>query len=334
MNYFRHYWEQPDDSGAAIDDPNPNPDAEVEEIEEVEEAAPETYTREQLAELLPHFDRFATHEGDEAFRQYGSAYENARRLISTGGHMTPQEEEAYRAVGIDPAEIQLPQAEPDPGPSIYGAPWETPTTWDEYIAYAQSDSPEQRRLAAYGVLQSAEADQQTKQWFFNQWAQADPHGAASYTQQATITAAEQRLADLEARMEAKYAATTEDLQNRNAGDLMEAAKANVKGFEEHAAGVLALWNERVAEDPGYADRFLAAPRGKQFTELRRLTVIAAAEAAPERDAANAAAAAETTSAKLRARTETSRTSGAAESDVDESTRQRREAMRRVGARIT
>lgn len=319
-----------------IEETDVEPEGEAPEpVEPEPQPEPETYTREQLAEFLPHFDRFATHEGDEAIRQYGQAYANARGLISTGGHLTQQEEDAYRSVGIDPSEIQLPAPEPEAGPSIYGAPWETPTTWDEYVAYAQSDSPEQRRLAAYGVLQADGPDEATKQWFYNQWAAADPHGAAAYVQQTTLSAAEQRLADLEARLEAKYSATTTDLVTRNVGTLMEVAKSQIPGFVEHNATIDKLWKEKSAREPEFMRWFFTeASTEDQLRELKRVTLIAAAEDAPARDAANAAASADTNAAKLRARTETSRTSGAPESPVDESTRQRREAMRRVGARIT
>lgn len=322
----------------AIEDVVVDDDAPVEDAPEVEappEVEPETYTREQLAELLgPRFERFASHEGEEAFRQYGQAYDSATGLIRQGAHLEPQDASVYEQIGLDPSEVYQPEPEVEPGPQIYGAPWEAPQSWDEHVQYAQSESPEQRRLAAYSVLQSEGADQPTRQWFYNQWHQLDPYGASAYIQQSTLTAAEQRIADMQAQLESSIGAANADLVNRNANDLMEVAKAQVPGFVEHAKGVLALWDERKADDPTYADRFLAAPRDKQIRELTRLTIIAAAESAPERQAAQAQSQADTQSAKLRARTETSRTSGAPESPVDESTRNRREAMRRVGARIT
>lgn len=320
-----------------IETPEVEPEGEAPEPVEPEPQPapePEVYTREQLAELLgPRFERFAMHEGDEAFRQFGSAYTTAANGYLQGAHLAPQDAAFYQQAGID--ENEIPQPEPEPGPSIYGAPWETPTTWDEYVAYAQSDSPEQRRLAAYGVLQSEQADQATKQWFYNQWAAADPHGAAAYVQQTTLSAAEQRLADLEVRLEAKYSASSADLVERNVSSLMEVAKSQIPGFEQHAATIDAIWRERTSREPAFTEWFFTqATTAEQLKELRRITLVAAAEDAPARDAANAAASADTNAAKLRARTETSRTSGSPESSVDESTRQRREAMRRVGARIT
>lgn len=330
--YFRRYYEAADDSGAA-DAVEP---AEVEEVDapEVEEAPEpqESYTRAELAELLgPRFERFASHEGPEAFRQFGSAYDSATGLIRQGAHLEPQDPSVYERIGIDPSEISQP--EPDEAPGIFGAPWEQPTTWDEYVAYAQSDSPDQRRLAAYGVLQADGPDDATKQWFYNQWAQADPHGAAAYIQQSTMSAAEQRLADLEARLEARYAATHEDLLTRNSQDLMEAAKSQVKGFEDHAQGVLSLWNERVQQDAGYAERFLSAPRPEQIKELRRMTIIAAAESEPARTAAQAAAADETDAAKLRTRTETSRSNGAPDMDAAALKRQSIDEAKRVFGQV-
>lgn len=311
----------------------PAVEEEVEAPEVQEAPEPETYTREQLAELLPHFDQFSTHEGVEAFRKYGESYGNARNFISSGAHREPQPPEVYQGIGIDPNEIPEPEVEEEAPPGIWGAPWEQPTTWDEYIAYAQSDSPDQRRLAAYGVLQAEGPDQATKQWFYNQWAQADPHGAAAYIQQSTMSAAEQRLADLEARLEARYAATHEDLLTRNAQDLMETAKSQVTGFEDHATGVLALWNERCANEPSFAERFLSAPRPEQLKELRRLTIIAAAEAEPQRQAAQAAAADQTDASKVRARTETSRTNGAPDTETAALKRQSIEEAKRVFGQV-
>jgi len=311
--------EPADDAGVAVDD------APVEQVE----PEPETYTREQLAELLPHFDQFATHEGAEAFRQYGQSYGNARNFISSGGHREQQDPSVYQGMGLEPP----PEPEPEPAPGLWGTPWQVPTTWDEVQSYANTEDPTARRLAWVAVAQDPSAPENVKQAYFSHWAAIDPAGATAYTQQATMTAAEQRLADLEARLEARYAATHEDLVTRNAQDLMEAAKSQVKGFEDHANGVLELWNENTARLPGYSEWFMEAPRADQLKELRRLTVIAAAEAAPVRQAAQEAATLDTDAAKQAARTETSRTGGAPDTAQSAAKRKSLEDMARIGHRV-
>lgn len=303
---------------------------------EVEEAPePETYTREQLTELLgPRFaERFAgAHEGEEALRQFGQAFDNTLSLVGRGAHLEPQDEEFYRNLGLEPPAPPVEEPEEEV-PGLWGSPWQEPTTWEEVNAYANTDDPNARRLAAMAVMRDPQAPEQTKQAYFNHWAQLDPAGATLYNQQATMSAAEQRLADLEARLEAKYAATQEDLLTRNATDLMEAAKAGVPGFVDHANGVLALWNERTQNEPTFAERFLAAPRADQLRELRRLTIIAAAEAEPARKAAQAAATQDTDAAKQRARTETSRTSGQPDTEQSAAKRKSLEDARRVGSKV-
>ena len=281
-------------------------------VEEAPEPEPEVYTREQLAELLgPRFERFASHEGEEAFRQFGSAYDSATGLIRQGAHLEPQDPSVYEQIGIDPAEVyQAPEPEPDPGPGLWGVPWQVPTTWEEVQQYAGSDDPEARRLAWIAVAQEPSAPENIKQAYFSHWASIDPAGAATYQQQALQADFERRLAEHEQRIEERFGRTHEDLLTRNAQDLMETAKSQVDGFEQHASGVLALWNERVQQDAGYAERFLNAPRQDQIRELRRMTIIAAAEAAPQRQAATQQAADETDASKVRSRTETSRTNGA------------------------
>lgn len=322
----------------AIEDVVVDDDAPVEDAPAVEappEVEPETYTREQLAELLgPRFERFASHEGEEAFRQFGSAYDSATGLIRQGAHLEPQDASVYEQIGLDPSEVYQPEPEVEPVQGLFGVPWQPPTTWDEVQQYANSDDPGARRLAAMAVMSEPDAPEDLKRAYFNHWAAIDPAGATLYNQQAMQAEFDRRLAERDAAWEARFGAVSKDLTDRNAADLIETARAQVPGLEEHANGVIALWNEISTRTPGYHDWFHAAPRADQIKEFRRLTTIAAAEAAPQRAAAQAASAAETQSAKLRARTETSRTSGAPESPVDESTRNRREAMRRVGARIT
>lgn len=299
---------------------------------------PEVYTREQLAELLPHFDRFATHEGPEAFKQYGSAYDNARKLISTGGHLTPQQEEAYRAVGIDPSEVQLPAPEPEPeedaGPGLFGTPWQVPTTWEEVQAYASSDDPEARRLAWVAVANEASAPEHVKQAYFAHWAQSDPAGAALYQQQAAQREIDRRMQELEARIEERYGRTAADLAERNVQSLMSVAQSEIKGFKEHVNSVQALFEERVSREPAYQAWFFnEASTEQQIRELRRLTIIAAAEAEPVRQAAKQRAEAETDAAKLASRSETTRTNGAPETEQQAMKRRSLEDAKRVGGRI-
>lgn len=276
---------------------------------EVEVEEEPTFRLSEIAEALPHFDRFAKdHQGIDALRQYGGAYDNSRRLISQGGHLTRQEEDAYRAAGIDPAEVQVPQQEEPEAPGLWGVPWQVPTTWEEVQQYAGSDDPEARRLAWVAVAQEPSAPENVKQAYFAHWAQIDPAGATLYNQQAMQAALDARMAEVEARIEERYGKTHEDLVSRNVTSLMETAKTQIPGFQEHAAGVQALFNANAENYPGFQERFFNATLADQLTELRRLTIIAAAEAAPARQASAANAADATDAAKQRARTETSRTS--------------------------
>lgn len=301
-------------------------------VDEAPEAEPEVYTREQLAEAFgPAWERFAAHEGLDAVRQAGQSYSEAVSLIGKGAHLEQQDPSVYERFGVDPP--PAPEPEPEEAPGLWGVPWQVPTTWDEVQQYAGSDDPNARRLAWIAVAQDPSSPEDVKQAYFAHWASIDQAGAAAYTQQATMSAAEQRLAELEARLEARYAATHEDLLTRNATDLMETAKSQVKGFEEHAQGVLALWNERVANEPSFAERFLAAPRPDQLKELRRLTIIAAAEAEPVRQAAQSAAISDTDAAKQRARTETSRTGGQPATAQSAAKQKSLEDARKVGHRV-
>lgn len=304
-------------------------------VEEQEDAEPEVYTRDQISELLgPRFaERFASaHEGPDALREFGKAFDNTLGLVGRGAHLEPQDDEFYRNLGLEPP--PAPEEPADEPPGLWGTPWQVPTTWEEVQQYASSEDPEARRLAWVAVAQDPTAPENVKQAYFSHWAAVDPAGATTYSQQATMSAAEQRLADLEARLEARYAATHEDLLTRNATDLMETAKSQVKGFEEHATGVLSVWNENIERLPGYSDWFLNASRPDQLKELRRLTVVAAAEAAPARLAAQTQATNDTDAAKQRARTETSRTSGVPDTEGDAARRAEREQLARIGKFIT
>lgn len=319
----------------ALDEPTSEVEPEEPEVEAepTPEPEPETYTREQLAELLPRFDRFAAHEGIEAFRQYGQAYDSATGLIRQGAHLAPQDPSIYEQIGLDPSEITHPEPDPEPTPGIWNAPWVEPDEWTAINELANSDQPEHRQRAAQAIVKSDAPEEYKKAYWDNAYGQGN-YEALVYNQTALQAAFDQRLAEQEARWEERFSRVNSDLDTRNAADLIETAKAQVPGLVEHANGVITLWNEFSARTPGYDAWFHNAPRAEQIKEFQRLTVLAAAEAAPQRAAAQQAAQAESTTAKLRARTETSRTSGTPETEVDEGTRQRRDAMRRVGARIT
>lgn len=333
-DFFRIAWEQPDDSGAAIaDEPLVEPD-DAPEVEPQPEPEVYTFTREQL-EALPHFDQFAaSHDIPDALLEYGKSYGNARGLIARGAQREPLDEDAYRQAGIDPSEIPPPpEPDPEPAPGIWNAPWVEPDEWTAINELANSDQPEHRQRAAQAIVKSDAPEEYKKAYWDNAYGQGN-YEALVYNQTALQAAFDQRLAEQEARWEERFSRVNSDLDTRNAADLIETAKAQVPGLVEHANGVITLWNEFSARTPGYDAWFHNAPRAEQIKEFQRLTVLAAAEAAPQRAAAQQAAQAESTSAKLRARTETSRTSGTPETEVDEGTRQRRDAMRRVGARIT
>ncbi len=335
MNYFRRYYEAADDSGA---DPGETVLEDVEETIEEEAAPEETYTRSQLAELLgPRFERFAAHEGDEAFRQFGSAYGSATDLIRQGAHLSPQDPSVYEGIGLDPAEIQLPAPEPEQGPEIYGVPWAQPTAWDEINQLANSEHMEHKKTAAMAVLELKDAPEDYKRAYFDNWAGAGQYDALSYQQAAIQAEIDRREGELEARILERMGPLQQSHLDAYASSLVSQAQATIPGFSEHQVEVDRLLRARAERYPGYENLFdIKGPESlpQQLAELRELTLIAAANAAPDRKAALEAAASDTETKKLRARTETSRTSGAPESPADEGTRQRREAMRRVGARIT
>lgn len=313
-------------------------DAAVEEVEAVEaveeaEVEAERYTLEEIAEAYgPRWERFASHGGIEAIRQAGLSHESATSLIRQGAHLSPQDPGVYEQIGIDPNEVYQPPEE-EAQPAIWNAPWIEPNEWEAISQLANSENPEHRQRAAQAIVKSDAPDQYKEAYWDNAYGQGN-YQALVYQQRALLANQDEMREQLRQEIMQEFAPVKQDWQERHAESMFAAAKSEIPGFMEHILGFKALWDERVAEDPNYAQRVMDAPHDQRMREIRRLTIIAAAEAAPQRAAANAQAAAETTSAKLRARTETSRTSGAAESDVDESTRQRREAMRRVGARIT
>lgn len=330
-DYFRLAWEAPDDSGAEPVEPDA-PETEPTE-EEVEEPS---FRLSELAEVLPHFDRFTRdHEGLEAVRQYGSAYDNSRRLISTGGHMTPQEEAAYIAAGIDPAEVQIPQyeeAEPE-APGLWGTPWQEPTTWEEVQAYANTDDPNARRLAAMAVMRDPQAPEDIKNAYFGHWAQLDPAGATAYNQQVMLQRQDEMRQALKDEILAEMSPLKQEQTDRYVTGVLSRGIAEIPGLRENAIAVNQLMNERKARFPGYEALWEGSDSAAQLAELQELTLIAANRAAPARKDAQAAAGANTEAAMLAARTETSRTNGAPETDADAERRKEREQMRRVGARI-
>lgn len=300
-----------------------------------EEVEPEVYTREQIAAFLPHFDRFAQdHEGEEALRQYGTAYDNARRLISTGGHMTPQEEAAYLAAGIDPSEVYQPEPEPEEAPpGLWGTPWQEPTTWEEVQAYANTDDPNARRLAAMAVMRDPQAPEDVKNAYFGHWAQLDPAGATAYNQQVMLQRQDEMRQALKDEILAEMSPLKQAHTDTYVTGVLSRGIAEIPGLKENAVAVNQLMNERKARFPGYEALWEGSDSAAQLAELQELTLIAANRAAPARKDAQAAAGANTEAAMLAARTETSRTNGAPETDADAERRREREQMRRVGARV-
>lgn len=323
--------EAPEEGGL---EPAEEPDApEADAAEEIEAAPePETYTREQLAELLgPRFERFASHQGEEAFRQFGQAYDSATGLIRKGAHLEPQDASVYQSIGLDPAEVPQPPQEEAPG--LWGTPWQRPSSYEEVVAYAQSEDADARRLAWEAVAADPSTPEHVNRWYFSNWAQLDPAGATLYNQQVLQAQFEERLAEQEARFEARFGKTHEDLVERNVTSLMTTAASQIPGFQEHAGAVKELFGQYAEHYPGFQERFFAANVQDQLKELRRLTVIAASEAEPQRKAARAQAVSETDAAKIASRSETGRSNGAPETEAQAMKRRSLEDARRVGGRV-
>jgi hypothetical protein len=326
----------PDEGGLEpADEPNEPP---VEEDDAVEaEAAPEeTYTRQQLAELLgPRFERFASHEGEEAFRQYGQAYESATGLIRQGAHLEPQDPSVYERIGLDAAEVPQPAQEEPQG--LWGTPWQEPTTWEEVQAYANTDDPGARRLAAMAVLRDPNAPDDIKNAYFNHWAQLDPAGATLYSQQALVSQ-QQQIADqireeLRAEMQAQYGPVQQQHVTETIDAMIARASAEIPGFVEHKQGIVTLMQEREQRYPGYTERFNNASLDERVAELDELTTIAAKRFAPQRKAAQKKTVEDTDAAIRASQSETGRSNGAPETEQQAMKRRSLEDARRVGGRV-
>lgn len=284
-----------------IDD-EPDVDAEVDEHEEVE---PQRWTMDEIAEQLgPRFaERYLEPHGENALSEYGKSFESTLGLVGRGAHREPQDEEVYRSLGIEPPAPEEP-AEEFVAP-LYGAPWAEPESWDELVELAQS----QPRRAAEFALARDDLPNETKAWFFANWASVDAAGAFEYNQAATTKAAQAYADERAAEIRAEVNPLVQDHMTRNATMLIDRAKADIPGFTDHSATVSALMDERQAQNPAYQKWFLSADTATQMRELRDLTGIAVYRNAPALDAADAEAAADKEAAKTRAKTETARSAG-------------------------
>lgn len=303
--YFRRLYETPADQGAAVEDA-PVDDVEVDDDTEVDAPAEETYTRAQLTEMLgPRFaERYADkHEGAEAFKKYAESYENATSLIGRGGHRTPQDEQLYRDLGIEP-----PEAEPEPeyeAEPLYGAPWAPPQSWDELVALAEQNP----RAAAEFAMGRDDLPDNTKAWFFANWASVDAAGAFAYNQAATTKAAQEYADKVAAEIRSQVDPLVHDRMVANGQVMIGQARDTIPGFAENAQNVSSLLAERQLRDPQYHAWFLNATLKEQLSELRDLTGVAIYRNQPAADAAAAEQLAETEAEKTRSKSETGRTAG-------------------------
>lgn len=311
---FRRWYEAAADQGAATEDPPDEPDDEGGEEGE-EEPEPQRYTMEELAEHLgPRFqERFASsHEGPEALRKFAESYEHATSLIAKGAHLEPQDQALYDSLGIEPPQ---PQAEPEPEyEPIYGVPWAEPTSWDELVELAGRNP----RAAAEFALKQEDFPDETKAWFFANWASVDSAGAFAYNQAATAQAARQYADEQSAALRQQVQPVIDDHMTRNAHLLVERAGETIQGFKEHGVAISQLMDERQRRDNSYHEWFLNATLEEQLQELRDLTGVAIYRAQPAAEAEAQQELEETEQAKSRSKTETRRTSGTREQPTPQS----------------
>jgi hypothetical protein len=303
----------------------------VDEAEAVE-PEPETYTREQLAELLgPRFERFASHEGPEAFRQFGSAYDNATGLIRQGAHLEPQDPSIYESIGLDPSEVDLPPQEEAPG--LFGVPWGAPQTWDEVEAMAHSDRAEHKQAAADAVVRAPDAPEDYKRAYWD-----NAYGQGSYDslrlQQQVVSEQQAELREqIKAEILAEIGPIHQDFTDRSVDHIISQARTSIEGFQAYEPQIAALMQERERRFPGYQDNFNHGSSSEQLAEFAELTLIAASRAAPAQAAAAAAAVEATDAAKQRARTETSRTNGAPNTEAAALKQQSLDEAKRVFGQV-
>lgn len=301
---FYRLFETPADQGAAaVEEPD------IEEGGEEETSEPARYTMEELAEHLgPTFqERFAgSHEGPDALKKFGESYQHAQTLISRGGRVEPEDAALYESLGMTPPEPEAPAEEyREP---IYGVPWAEPSSWDELVDLAGRNP----RAAAEFALKQDDFPDETKAWFFANWASVDAAGAFAYNQAATTAAARAYADEQTAAIRSQVEPLVHDRMTRNATLLVERAAETIPGFNDHSTVVAKLMDERQARDKGYHEWFLNASLEAQLQEMRDLTGVAVFRAAPaaEQQAQDDLAAAE--EAKTRTKTETARTGGTRE----------------------
>lgn len=305
--FWHSYYETPADQGGgpAVDDP---PETDNDLIDE-EPAEPVRFSMEELSEHLgPRFaERFAgSHEGPEALRKFAESYENAQTLISRGGQRSPEDEALYESLGITP-----PQPEPEPEPvrePIYGVPWAQPETWDELVDLAGRNP----RAAAEFALAQEDFPDETKAWFFANWASVDAAGAFAYNQAATTAAARAYADEQTAQIRSQVEPLVQDHMTRNATLLVDRAAESIPGFADHGDAISKLMDERQQRDNRYHEWFLNATLDTQLQELRDLTGIAVFRAQPAAVQQAQDELEETEQAKSRSKTETTRTSGTRE----------------------
>lgn len=301
---FYRLYETPADQGAAVEEPE-----ELEESGEEEAPEPPRYTMEELAEHLgPTFqERFAgKHEGPEAFRKFGESYTHAQTLISRGGRLEPEDAALYESLGMTP-----PEPEPEPEEyrePIYGVPWAEPSNWDELVDLAGRNP----RAAAEFALKQDDFPDETKAWFFANWASVDAAGAFAYNQAATTAAARAYADEQTASIRSQVEPLMQDHMTRNATLLVDRASESIPGFNDHSTVVAKLMDERQARDKGYHEWFLKASLETQLQELRDLTGVAIFRAQPAAEQRAQEELEEAEQAKSRTKTETTRTSGTRE----------------------
>lgn len=313
--FFYRLLETAADQGASAPVDEPEPEAPADEGDEGEPEEPTRYTMEELAEHLgPRFaERFATaHEGPEALRKFAESYENAQTLISRGGQRTPEDEALYESLGIAPPE---PEPEPEYAPEpMYGAPWAPPTSWDELVDLAGRNP----RAAAEFALNQPDFPDETKAWFFANWASVDAAGAFAYNQAATTAAARQYADEQTAAIRSQVEPLVQDHMSRNATMLVDRAGTEIPGFAEHGVAISKLMDERQQRDNRYHEWFLNASLEAQLQELRDLTGVAIFRAQPAAEAQAQEDLATTEADKSRSKTETTRTSGTREKSSPQS----------------
>ncbi len=312
------------DDEVEIDD-TPDEEAEAPDEEEVE---PVRYTMDEIAEQLgPRFaERYLEPHGENALSEYGRSFESTLGLVGRGAHREPQDEEVYRQLGIEPP---APEEEPEQDfrQPLYGAPWAEPESWDELVELAQTNP----RRAAEFALGRDDLPNETKAWFFANWASVDAAGAFEYNQSATTAAAKKYADERAAEIRAEVGPLVHDHMTRNATNLIETAAAQIPGFGEHAPVVAKLMDERQAQNPNYHTWFLNADLQTQLSEMRDLTGIAVYRGQPAAEAKAQQDEADLEASKTRAKTETTRASGTgrAQTEQSEAKRQNVESFRKL-----